>query len=122
MSREKDEEREHRIRMEIIVDTYNAQERAMGWYCSLQDRLSFPFRARCIAERSVSPLQEREEVAVVDMAPADDCMSEMFVQVEWQNRTFGVPLAQLEPLDVDEDTAQIIGDWHYWVERGYRLR
>jgi hypothetical protein len=84
--------------------------------------MSFPFRARCIAERSVSLLQEGEETMVVDMAPLDDCMSDMLVQVEGQDRTFGVPLAQLEPLDVDEETAQIIKDWHYWVERGYRLR
>jgi hypothetical protein len=46
----------------------------------------------------------------------------MFVLIEWEERTFGVPLAQLAPLDVDEDTTQIIEDWHYWVERGYRLR
>ena len=29
---EKDDEREERIKMEIIVDTYNADEQAMGWY------------------------------------------------------------------------------------------
>ena len=24
--------REHRIEMEVVVDAYNAEERAMGWY------------------------------------------------------------------------------------------
>jgi len=36
-------EREKRIDMEIVVDAYNEVERAMGWYCYLQDGLKFPF-------------------------------------------------------------------------------
>jgi len=55
------------------------------------------------------------------MAPEDDCMHEMFVLIEWQSRQFGVPLAQVEPVDVDELTQEAIADWHYWVQRGYQL-
>ena len=29
---EKDEVREHRIAMEVVVDAYDEMERAMGWY------------------------------------------------------------------------------------------
>ncbi len=70
----KDEEREERINMEIIVDAYGPEEQAMGWYNYLSDTLQFP-----------------------------------------------VPLMQLEGLQVDEETQQAIGDWHYWVNRGYKL-
>ena len=122
MSREKDEEREHRIRDEIVVDAYDAEEQALSWYYSIKDRIWFPFRARCISERSISPLREGEEVTVVGMPSEEDCMVEMVVMVEWEGRTFGVPLAQLEPVEVNEETEQIIADWHYWVEQGYRLR
>lgn len=55
------------------------------------------------------------------MAPEDECMREMFVEIQWQDRTIGVPLAQLQPLDVDESTQEAIADWHYWVERGYEF-
>jgi hypothetical protein len=41
--RSRDEEREQRITMEIVVDAYTPQEQAMGWYYSLEDRLHFPF-------------------------------------------------------------------------------
>jgi Calcium binding len=41
------EEREQRITMEIVVDAYTPEEQAMGWYYSLEDRLHFPFVARC---------------------------------------------------------------------------
>ncbi|WP_245202882.1 calcium-binding protein, partial [Halorubrum alkaliphilum] len=46
---------------------------------------------------------------------------EMFVLVEWMDREFGVPLSQLEVLDVDSDTRQAVDDWHYWNGNGGRL-
>lgn len=57
-----DPEREERITMEIVVDAYDAQERAMGWYYHLQDQLQFPFTAICIAKRAISPLRVKDEV------------------------------------------------------------
>jgi hypothetical protein len=55
----RDGEREQRITMEIVVDAYTPEEQAMGWYYSLEDRLRFPFVARCIAERSIEALRFR---------------------------------------------------------------
>jgi hypothetical protein len=66
--RSRDEEREQRITMEIVVDAYTPEEQAMGWYY-LEDRLHFPFMAKCTAERSISPLRVGDEVDVVGMAP-----------------------------------------------------
>ena len=65
----RDETREERISMEIVVDAYNEEERAMGWYCYLEDKLGFPFLTRCIKERPISPLRVGDEVEVVGMAP-----------------------------------------------------
>ena len=118
---EEDEEREHRIAMEAIVDCYGPEEQALGWYYYLQDRLSFPFKARCVEERSVSPLREGETVEVVSMADEGDCEREMLVVIDWKGRSLGVPLVQLVGLDVDEDREEAIGDWHYWMGRGYEL-
>ena len=116
-----DNEREHRIQMEAIVDAYGPEEQAMGWYYYLEDRIQFPFQARCQAERSISPLRVGETVKVTAMADEADCLSEMIVLIEWQDRTFGVPLAQLEAIGVDDDSSEAIADWHYWSGRGYRL-
>ncbi len=58
--------------MEIVVDAYGEEERAMGWYYYLADKLQFPFKATCIAERTVSPLSVGDLVEVVKMAPEDD--------------------------------------------------
>lgn len=118
---QKNETREHRISMEAIVDAYGPEEQAMGWYYYLEDRIQFPFEARCIQTRRISPLKEGELVKVICMAPEDECMREMFVEIQWQNRTFGIPLAQLQPLDVNEATEEAIADWQYWVGRGYEF-
>ena len=33
----------------------------------------------------------------------------------------GIPLAQLEGNNLDDNTAEAIADWHYWVAQGYQL-
>jgi hypothetical protein len=115
-----DDEREERIIMEIVVDAYGPEERAMGWYYYLENELSFPFQAACMAERAVSPLQPKERVEVLGMAPEDECMREVFVLVRFERRKLAVPLAQLKPAPgCDDDTKTAVGDWHYWVERRY---
>ena len=116
---DKNEEREERIRMEIVVDAYDRHERVIGWYTYLGDTIRFPFEARCIEEREVSPLEEGETAQVVGMSSVEASESEMVVTIEWMDRELGVPLAQLEPIDVDPDTEQAVADWHYWDGRGY---
>jgi hypothetical protein len=118
---ERDETREERIIMEIIVDAYGAEEQAMGWYYYLDDTLRFPFLARCIAKRAISPLQVGDEVEVLDMAPADECEQEMFVMMRWEKEGLGVPLSQLEVIHGDEQTREAVEDWRYWVNRGYEF-
>jgi calcium binding protein len=117
----KDEAREHRMSMEAIVDAYGGEEQALGWYYYLDDRLQFPFQAKCIESRNISPLKAGEIVRVMQMSPEADCMQEMFVEIEWQDRLFGVPLAQLQAINVDSVTQEAIEDWHYWVARGYEF-
>ena len=117
----KDEEREERIHMEIIVDAYGPEEQAMGWYYYLADNMQFPFSARCIAPRTTSPLEPGDKVEVVGMAPEEECEHEMFGLIRRKSRPLAVPLMQLEGIKVDEETQQAIEDWHYWVDQGYEL-
>ncbi|MEQ8223009.1 MAG: calcium-binding protein [Candidatus Eremiobacterota bacterium] len=119
----KDREREERISMEIIVDSKDAEERAMGWYYYLEDRISFPFTAICITEKRKSPLQKGDEVEVVDIAPEDECEHEMFVEIQWdRGRRLAIPLSQVKPIEnTDEDTKEAVADWHYWIEQGYEM-
>jgi hypothetical protein len=116
-----DSEREDRITMEIVVDAYNSDERAMGWYCYLEDALAFPFGACCIAKRPISPLKPNDRVEVIGMAPSEECLREMFVTIRRKGDELAVPLSQLEPTSSDARTRQAVGDWHYWVEQRYEF-
>ncbi len=91
----------------------------MGWYYYLEEKLAFPFKAKCIAERSVSPLKIGEEVKVLGLAKEDDCMAEIFVLIRFSGRKLGVPLSQVEPVEATSDTREAVEDWHYWVTMSY---
>jgi hypothetical protein len=119
--RAREEDRENRIMMEIIVDADGPEEQALGWYYYLEKHLQVPFHAHCISKRAPSPLEVGEQVEVIGLPPEEECEHEMFVQIRWGSRTFSVPLSQLEGSSVDQDTQQAIEDWHYWVEQGYSL-
>ncbi|CAM4446989.1 calcium-binding protein [Paenibacillus typhae] len=116
-----DPEREKRINMEIIVDAYDPEEVAMGWYYYLKDNIHFPFKAICNQILAKSPLKNGEEVTVLQMAAASECMDNMWVQIKWEDREFAVPLVQLQPVHPDEPTKAAIEDWVYWLDRGYHL-
>ncbi len=118
----RNETREERIEMEIVVDAYNDEKRAMGWYCYMEEKLTFPFLTRCISEHATSPLRVGDEVEVVGMAPEIECEKEMLVETPWQHkRNLAVPLSQLKVVHGDDETRQAVDDWHYWVEMGYEF-
>jgi hypothetical protein len=114
-----DRKREERIEYSIVVDAYGKDERALGWYYYLEEMIAFPFIGECIEKRKISPLRKGETVEVVGMSDEDDCMREMFVQINWQGREMGIPLVQIKPLKVDKETKQAIEDWQYWMAMGY---
>ena len=116
----KDPVREDRIHEEAIVDA-GPDEQAMGWYCYLESKLSFPFQAKCRSTTITSPLTTGQLVDVLRMAPEDACMKDMLVLVRCQGRKLAVPLSQLTPIDPDDSTDEAIGDWHYWIAYGYQL-
>jgi hypothetical protein len=115
----KDPVREDRIHNEAIADANGPEEQVMGWYYYLEDKILFPFQAKCIAAKVVSPLRKGETVEVHGMAPEDACSADMLVLIHWHGRTMAVPLSQLVVIDPDQSTAEAVGDWHYWVAQGY---
>ncbi|MGB3638906.1 MAG: calcium-binding protein [Rivularia sp. (in: cyanobacteria)] len=116
-----DKNREKRIDMEVVVDAYNEDERAMGWYYYLEDKLQFPFKARWVNRQR----PQGKEIEVVEMSPEDECMRSMFVEVRYRegevDDIFSARLEDIHPIEVDEETAEAIVDWHYWIDMGYEF-
>jgi len=115
----KDTAREERIIMEIVVDVNGPEEQAMGWYYYLDDKISFPFIAECVVANKRTPLELGERITVIKMADEDYCEHDMYVEISWKDKALAIPLAQIKPVDADEDTVEAIGDWHYCKEQGY---
>ena len=107
--------------MEIVVDAYGPEERAMGWYYYLEEKLAVLFQARVRTELPVSPLALNDEVEVLGMAPEEVCGTDMFVWVRQPKRNLAVPLSQLTPLGNDQTINEAVADWHYWVGQGYQF-
>lgn len=121
---EPDDAREERIAMEAIVDCYDEYEQAMGWYYYLEDRINFPFQAKWVSRQK----PEGRDVRVLEMSPEDECSSDMFVEVLYQEGeledVFSARLSDIQPLDTEsltEEAIEAIGDWHYWIESGYQF-
>ena len=117
----KDPAREQRIPMEIVADAHDEEEQAMGGYSYLENQLRFPFPARRITRRAVSPLTQGEEVTVIGMSPESESLREMFVEIRWQGRSLAVPLVQRKDTHGDTPTREAIEDWHYWMRMGYQF-
>ncbi|CAD5931338.1 hypothetical protein PCC9214_01305 [Planktothrix tepida] len=125
VSIEKDESREERITYEIIVDAYDEQEVAMGWYYYLNDNINFPFAGKWSRKvRKTGKIQEKE-VKVLGMASEDECLSDMYVEVvdvgNNEDNVHTVRLSDIEAIDPDEKNQQALGDWQYWIEQGYHF-
>src|SRR5205823_2571602 len=60
MARARDEIREPRISMEIIIDACDSSEGAVAWYCCLDGKIEVPFKARCRLARP-SPFSRLEK-------------------------------------------------------------
>ncbi|HEY9798886.1 MAG TPA: calcium-binding protein [Leptolyngbyaceae cyanobacterium] len=122
---ERDETREHRIETEIIVDAEDKEDRAMGWYYYLDDMIEFPFMAKWKKKSRKTSTIEEKPVEVLGMAPEDDCLRDMYVDVAYiggkEDDIHTAKLSDIEPIDVDEETQEAIADWLYWLGRGYKF-
>lgn len=116
-----DEEREQRITMEILVDAHTPEVQAMGWYSSLEDRLHFsswPGASPNVASRPcASATRSRSPGWPPKRSASTRCSSSSAGNTD----PLAVPLAKLEGVAVDDQTRQVIEDWHYWVAQGYEL-
>ncbi len=99
---------EDRISMEIIVDCYEPEEVAMGWYYYLESKLNFPFIAASTVGKS--------ELTIIGLADEEDCLSHMYVLVDLNgDDEFLFPLENIAPINATAEESQAIADWKYWV-------
>ncbi|MGF1933378.1 MAG: calcium-binding protein [Nostoc sp. ChiQUE02] len=122
---ELDENREHRIKTEIIVDAEDKEDRAMGWYYYLEETLNFPFVAKWTKKGRKSATAEEKQVEVLGMAPDEECLKDMYVEVAYidgkDDDVYSAKLSEIAAVDADSETQEAIADWLYWIARGYKF-
>ena len=115
-----DEDREHRIIYEVVVDCYNDYEVSMGWYYYLEDRLNFPFEAAWLGTGH----SKAEIVEAISMAEEEECKTDMLIEIRYRDGededVFTVPLLDLQPTDEGALRMEAIEDWRYWLAQGNR--
>lgn len=130
MAQPTDEQREHRITYEVIVDCYDEYEISMGWYYYLLDHLNFPLQAEWITARLSEKPQAKDPakaqmVEVIGMADTDSSQTDMVVEIEYrdgnQTDVIAVPLSELQLVESDEESMQAFEDWQYWLAQGNQL-
>ena len=103
MSKLSEEELDEMIR-DATVDSYNDDEVFMGILYTLQDELSFPFKATALGDI----------VEVVDIDGESSGRGRGVVaEVEKQGKTYTIGLAELE-IDPDSENSKWFQMLHYW--------
>lgn len=113
-----DKKRDARIEDEIIVDAYDDEEVASGWYHYLQDTLEFPFRAYV---RMENPEQANLLilVTVLDMADIRFCSVRAIwfrAHVKLSRWYFYIPASEIMEVEAGKETVQALADWKYWIK------
>ena len=81
-----------------------------------QDR--FPFQARCLTAKAVSPLRKGETVEVVRMARKMSASTTCLCRSVGRGGKWPFRSRNWLAIDPDESTEEAIGDWHYWISQG----
>jgi hypothetical protein len=105
---------------EAIVDA-RPEEQAMSWYYYLESKLTFPFRAMCVAANAVSPLRKSETIEVLRMATRMPASTTCSCKSAGRGERWRLLFRNSIAINSDESTEEAIGNWHYWVAQGYCL-
>lgn len=115
MPRTHDEEREHRIIYEVIVDCYDDEEELIGWFYYFADNLEFPMEAT-VKFRLRDGGEELKKVKIMEIDPkSENGKSLRLGIVEGSDqRVHYISPEEIVSLNSSESNAQIINDWLYW--------
>ena len=115
MTREHDEEREHRIHYEIIVDAYDEYEQAMGWYIHMNDNLAFPMEAKAQLRLRGGKIEEKT-VKIVEVDPKSETSLTLRLGITEgkSDRAQYISPEDIVSINTSEENLEILNDWLYW--------
>jgi hypothetical protein len=115
MSKIHDEERENRIKDQVIVDCHHESEEMTGWYYYMQDALSFPMKGLANIP-TTSGKTAQKKVKIVKIDPDSESGRPLRIGVMENG---GRVISYISPeylirIEESPENMDIINDWLYW--------
>jgi Calcium binding len=117
MARQKDEEREHRIRNEAIPDAHGEEEVEMSWYYYMEENLAFPMKAK-VKLRLRGGKKEEKAVKIVEIDPESETSLTLRLGMTEgkSDRVQYISPEDIVSIQTTEENLEILNDWLYWHE------
>jgi Calcium binding len=115
MARQKDEEREHRIRNEAIPDAHGDEEVAMSWYYHMEENLAFPIKAK-VKLRLQGGKTEEKAVKIVEIDPKSETSLTLRLGITEgkSDRVQYISPDEIISINTTEENLEVLNDWLYW--------
>ena len=107
-----DEEREHRILYDIVVDAYDEYEQNMGWYYYFEENLNFPIPI--IAKLRNRKGFEKTHVEIVSITSEGNAPIRLGICESNSDRIISIKLEDVISANTTDENLQILNDWLYW--------
>jgi hypothetical protein len=115
MSRIHDEERENRIKNEVIVDCHHESEEMTGWYYYMHDGMSFPMKGLANIPTSGGKTAQKK-VKIVGLDSKSETGQPMRIGVieNGGRQTVYISPEYILRIEEADNSVEIINDWLYW--------
>lgn len=115
MAKQHEDERDHRIHYEIIVDAYDDQEVAMSWYYYMEEKLEFPIMAKVKLPVKGGKTEEKS-VKIVEIDPKSETSLTLRLGIA---ESGGDRVQYISPDDIisaetSAENLEVLNDWLYW--------
>lgn len=110
------EERQHRIDYEIIVDAYDDGEIYIGWYYYFAENLEFPIRAVAHLKKR-NGRKENIAIEIVEVASNEEEALKLGIVVPPLDFVFSIDVEDLFSVEASEEDLEILNDWLYWRKK-----
>ncbi len=115
MSKIHDENRENRIKNEVIVDCKNEAEEMTGWYYYMYDGLSFPMKGLAnIPTSGNKTAQKKVKIVKIDPDSEKGNIFKVGVMESTGRQITFISLDYLIRIEESDDNVELINDWLYW--------
>lgn len=113
------EEMQHRIDYEILVDCYDDDEFSMGWFYFFEEALEFPFKATAQLKKRDGTL-EMKLVKIVGMGSDEVGFlnNDFNLNMEQGQYVVQIPYSRLRDIKASEETLEAFQIWEYYHRHG----